>query len=74
MFFDIKKIGKLKVNIFQIFIVALFFFPNSLHANISKNTLVLYDTSSEFGWMGEVYAIQAANLISHFGERKTLPI
>ena len=30
-------------------------------------TLVLYDTSGEWGYLGELYAIQVANLASHFG-------
>lgn len=45
-----------------------------LQASTSKNTLILYDTSTDFGWMGEVYALQAANLASHFGDRITLPV
>ena len=60
--------------IFQVFIMFFLLLANTLHASTAKNTLVLYDTSSNFGWMGEVYALQAANLVSHFGERTTLPI
>ncbi|GGJ83135.1 hypothetical protein GCM10010123_10960 [Pilimelia anulata] len=30
-------------------------------------TLVLYDRTGPYGWMGETYGIQAANLVSHFG-------
>jgi uncharacterized protein YdaL len=33
----------------------------------TANTLVLYDTTGEYGWLGEVYATQTANLSSHFG-------
>ena len=30
-------------------------------------TLVLYDTTGEWGWLGELYAINVASLVSHFG-------
>lgn len=33
----------------------------------TANTLVLYDTTGDYGWLGEVYATQTANLSSHFG-------
>jgi uncharacterized protein YdaL len=31
-------------------------------------TLVLYDVSRRWGWLGELYATMAANLAGHFGE------
>jgi uncharacterized protein YdaL len=31
------------------------------------STLVLYDTGSEFGWLGELYALAGGTLASHFG-------
>ena len=31
------------------------------------STLVLYDVGGAYGWLGELYAISAANLASHFG-------
>jgi uncharacterized protein YdaL len=33
----------------------------------SARTLILYDVGGEEGWLGELYAIGAANLVSHFG-------
>lgn len=33
----------------------------------TPRTLVLYDTSGDYGWMGEFYAIAAGQLASHFG-------
>jgi uncharacterized protein YdaL len=33
----------------------------------TAKTLVLYDTTGQYGWLGEVYATQTANLSSHFG-------
>jgi uncharacterized protein YdaL len=39
----------------------------------SATTLVLYDTTSEYGWMGEAYATQIANLAGRFGTYKALP-
>ena len=29
--------------------------------------LVLYDTTGQWGWLGEIYGIMTANLVSHFG-------
>ena len=33
----------------------------------SATTLVLYDTTNTYGWLGELYAMGAGNLASHFG-------
>jgi len=37
-------------------------------------SLVLYDTTGAWGWLGEIYAIMAANLASHFGSWKAMPV
>src|SRR5205814_7630586 len=37
-------------------------------------TLVLYDTTGPYGWLGEMYAIQVANLASHFGDWTAHPV
>jgi uncharacterized protein YdaL len=37
-------------------------------------TLVLYDTTGPYGWLGEVYAAQTANLASHFGSWTAHPV
>jgi uncharacterized protein YdaL len=37
-------------------------------------TLVLYDTTGPYGWLGELYAIAAANLAGHFGTVTTKPV
>lgn len=37
-------------------------------------TLVLYDTTGEYGWLGELYAIATANLASHFGPWTARPV
>src|SRR4051794_16349404 len=37
-------------------------------------TLVLYDTTGQYGWLGEVYATQTANLSSHFGSWTAAPV
>ena len=37
-------------------------------------TLVLYDTGAPWGWLGEVYAMQTANLVSHFGRWDAKPV
>jgi uncharacterized protein YdaL len=39
-----------------------------------RSALVLYDTSGEWGWLGELYAIQAANLTGHFGTFTISPV
>ena len=38
------------------------------------STLVLYDTTGPYGWLGELYAIMTANLVSHFGTWTALPV
>jgi uncharacterized protein YdaL len=40
----------------------------------TASTLVLYDTTGEYGWLGEVYATQTANLSSHFGSWTASPV
>ena len=35
----------------------------------AASTLVLYDSTGPYAWLGEVYAIQTANLAGHFGIR-----
>ncbi|GGJ79881.1 cell wall anchor [Pilimelia anulata] len=40
----------------------------------TAKTLVLYDSTGPFAWLGEVYAIQAANLASHFGAWTAAPV
>jgi uncharacterized protein YdaL len=43
-------------------------------AAAATGTLVLYDTSGSWGWMGEKYAIASANLASHFGAWTAKPV
>jgi uncharacterized protein YdaL len=38
------------------------------------STLVLYDTTGQWGWLGELYAIMSANLASHFGTWTAKPV
>jgi uncharacterized protein YdaL len=38
------------------------------------STLVLYDTTSSYGWLGELYAIAAGNLATHFGTVTAEPV
>ncbi|GLY05144.1 polysaccharide deacetylase family protein [Actinoplanes sp. NBRC 101535] len=40
----------------------------------AAKTLVLYDTTGDYGWLGEVYATQTANLASHFGTWTAAPV
>ncbi|HUQ38587.1 MAG TPA: polysaccharide deacetylase family protein [Acidimicrobiales bacterium] len=40
----------------------------------APTTLILYDTTGEFGYLGELYAAQVANLASHFGTWKAMPV
>ncbi|UWP84701.1 polysaccharide deacetylase family protein [Dactylosporangium fulvum] len=39
-----------------------------------SGALVLYDTTGQYGDLGELYAVQAGNLASHFGSWKALPV
>lgn len=38
------------------------------------STLVLYDDAGPWGWMGELHAIAAGNLASHFGRWRAEPV
>jgi uncharacterized protein YdaL len=40
----------------------------------AATTLVLYDTTSAWGWLGELYAIGAGNLATHFGTVTAEPV
>ncbi|WP_445548199.1 DUF2334 domain-containing protein, partial [Frankia sp. CiP1_Cm_nod1] len=40
----------------------------------ATGTLVLYDTTGPWGWLGEQYAIQTANLVSRFGTWTAHPV
>lgn len=37
-------------------------------------TLVLYDTTGPFGWLGELYALAGGTLATHFGEVTAEPV
>ncbi|WP_030176798.1 DUF2334 domain-containing protein [Spirillospora albida] len=39
-----------------------------------RHTLVLYDTTGRWGWLGELYATQIANLTGHFGRYTAAPV
>jgi uncharacterized protein YdaL len=47
---------------------------NSLAAAASARTLVLYDTTGPWGWLGELYATMTANLASQFGTWTAKPV
>lgn len=47
---------------------------NAAPGAIGSTTLVLYDTSGEYGWLGELYATAIGNLASHFGDWKAEPV
>ncbi len=40
----------------------------------TASTLVLYDTTGEWGWLGELYAVAAGNLATHFGSVTAEPV
>lgn len=41
---------------------------------VGASTLVLYDTTGDYGWLGELYAQYAGNLVSRFGTWKAEPV
>lgn len=41
---------------------------------VATSTLVLYDTSGQWGYLGELYAIACANLAGHFGTADAEPV
>jgi len=46
----------------------------ALQGGASAGLLVLYDTSSDYGWLGELYAICARTLASRLGPVATKPV
>ena len=40
----------------------------------SASTLVLYDSTGQYGWLGELYATGAGNLATHFGRVTAEPV
>lgn len=40
----------------------------------AATTLVLYDTTNTWGWLGELYAIGGGNLATHFGQVTAEPV
>jgi len=47
--------------------------PDAL-APTGASTLVLYDTTDQWGWLGELYGMMMANLASHFGTWTVMPV
>lgn len=41
---------------------------------VGSTTLILYDKTGAYGWLGELYAQYVANLVSHFGSWKAQPV
>jgi len=41
---------------------------------MSTSTLILYDTTGQWGWLGELYGVMTANLVSHFGTWTAEPV
>ncbi len=39
-----------------------------------SGALILYDTTSTYGWLGELYAMAAQALVSHFGQVTCAPV
>ena len=48
--------------------------PSASSVAQAPSTLVLYDTTGPWGVLGEGYALQAANLVSHFGPWLAEPV
>jgi uncharacterized protein YdaL len=40
----------------------------------TNGALVLYDSTNTYGWLGELYGQQSANLVSHFGNYRAMPV
>src|SRR5205085_12655466 len=47
---------------------------NAAPGAVGSTTLVLYDSSGAYGWLGELYATAVGNLASHFGTWKAEPV
>jgi uncharacterized protein YdaL len=43
-------------------------------SHATAQTLILYDDDGPYGWLGELYAVAAGNLASHFGTWKAEPV
>jgi uncharacterized protein YdaL len=47
---------------------------NAAPGAFGSSTLVLYDSTGAYGWLGELYATAVGNLASHFGSWKAEPV
>ncbi|GAA0662811.1 polysaccharide deacetylase family protein [Kitasatospora atroaurantiaca] len=47
---------------------------DAVSAATDPTTLVLYDTTGPYGYLGELYAMVTANLAGHFGQVTTMPV
>ena len=54
--------------------IATSMFAAKAFAQTAVKTLIVYDTTGQWGFLGELYAMMAANLASHFGTWTTLPV
>ncbi|MEU7872310.1 hypothetical protein [Dactylosporangium sp. NPDC049140] len=48
--------------------------PGRSPAYPPSGVLVLYDTGGQYGSLGELYAVQAGNLASHFDAWQSMPV
>ena len=48
--------------------------PQAVTTLPTKGTLVLYDTTGPWGWLGELYATNVNALVSHFGAATAKPV
>src|SRR5256885_12105017 len=39
-----------------------------------SSTLVLYDSTGPYGWLGQLYGLMAVNLVRHFGSWAARPV
>jgi uncharacterized protein YdaL len=46
----------------------------AVNASATAKTLVLYDETGPYAWLGEIYAQQTANLVSHYGAWTVHPV
>lgn len=63
--------ARLSFGIYSSSLLAPNAFNGAPGANAAQNTLVLYDSTGQWAWLGEAYAVMAANLVSH-GSKYTL--
>jgi uncharacterized protein YdaL len=69
-----RALGLLIAAVLTVTTVAVVPAARAVEPRAATGTLVLYDTTGQWGWLGEIYAQMSMNLASRFGSRTAKPV